>query len=254
MLFMKFPVAPTQAFMVLADATVVEASSAAVEQLLVHVRNVRGFIDAVEACASHRLRTLSDQGDLAGSVVDAHVAVGGVSTREARTKERRADMCGRAPSFGDALATGGISSSHVDALANITSKLDDHIVGKLLDFEQDLLVDAKRLPPNQFSKTCRALVAVLEHDEGVSRAEQQRKQTRLTRRIDSDGMHHLAGVFHPEMGARIWNSIDHALKQLATGKTPSQLSHPRTNRHPHRRPKQPRCRSTRQPRQPQRQH
>jgi hypothetical protein len=192
-------------------------ASAAVEALG-DVRTVRGLVDRYEASVTSRLAHVHADGGGAPAA-DVHTKESGVSAAEARRKERRAKTLDAVESFGDALATGAIGAEHVDALANVTGKLDDEVKAELLDREHDLLADAIRQTPEAFGRRCRELVNRIERDQGVERAERQRRETRLSRRVDQNGMHHLTGVFHPELGAAIWSAIDSQVGALvaATG-------------------------------------
>jgi hypothetical protein len=111
-------------------ADLAAADTAACISLLRDVRRTRGWLDAVEARISSRMRDLStvtpgSTGPAATAVSDLHGAVGGVSAAEGRRRERRSKTLDDAPSFADAFETGKIGAEHVDALANATTGLDD---------------------------------------------------------------------------------------------------------------------------------
>ncbi len=176
-------------------------------QALGDVKVVRGFIDRYEAAVTSRLGELYEQG-VSAPAVDLHTRNSGVSADEARRKERRAKVLDQAPAMASALAGGTIGAEHADALANATIRLDDDVKTSLLDLEADLAQDAARMTPEEFAKNCRDTVRLLERDAGVQRAERQRRDTRLTKKIDREGMYVINARLHPELGNVVFNAID----------------------------------------------
>ena len=171
------------------------------------VKVVRGFIDRYEAAVTSRLGELYRQG-VSAPAIDLHTRNSGVSADEARRKERRAKVLDQAPAMASALAGGTIGAEHADALANATIRLDDDIKTSLLDLEAELARDAARMTPEEFAKNCRDTVRLLERDAGVERGERQRRETRLTKKIDRDGMYTIHARLHPELGNIVFNAID----------------------------------------------
>jgi len=184
-------------------------------EALVDVKVVRGFIDRYEAAVTTRLRQLHEQGASAPAA-DLHTRNGGVSAKEARRKERRAAALDRAPSVADALAAGTIGAEHADALANTTSRLDEHVKASFFDHDRNLARDAARMTPEEFAKNCRDMIRLLERDAGLERAERQRRETRLTKTVDRDGMYVLNARLHPELGNAVFNAIDAETASLVT--------------------------------------
>jgi hypothetical protein len=171
------------------------------------VKVVRGFIDRYEASVTSRLGTLHEQGASAPAS-DVHTRNSGVSAKEAHRKERRAKALDQAPSMASALADGAIGAEHADALANATIRLDDDVKASFFDHDSDLAKDAGRMTPEEFGKNCRDLIRSLERDAGVERAEQQRRETRLTKQVDRDGMYVVNARLHPELGSAVFNALD----------------------------------------------
>src|SRR5262245_38247616 len=177
------------------------------------VRALRGLLDRFEAGVTTRVNELYAQGRSvpASDVLSRNAHV---SAAEARRRERRAQALERARAFGEALATGEVSAEHADALANLTAKLDDAVRDEFFGHEATLLARATTSSPEHFSRHCRDLITRLERDQGVARDEQQRRDTRVTRKVTPDGMHHLTGVFHPELGAKIFRGLDDEVAKL----------------------------------------
>ncbi len=170
-------------------------------EALRQVKALRGFIDRYEAEVTSHLRTLHQRGESAPAA-DLHTRHSGVSTSEARRRERRAEALDQAPTLAAALADGAIGAEHADALANATSGADDETKASFFDLEADLANDAARMTPTEFARNCRDVVRSLERDHGIERAEQQRRETRLTKKIDREGMYVLNARMHPELGTR----------------------------------------------------
>lgn len=184
-------------------------------EALADVKVVRGFIDRYEAAVTTRLQQLYEQGASAPAA-DLHTRNGGVSAKEARRKERRAAALDRAPAIADALAAGTIGAEHADALANTTGRLADDVKASFFDHDADLARDAARMTPEEFAKNCRDMIRLLERDAGLERAERQRRETRLTKTVDRDGMYVLNARLHPELGNAVFNAIDAETAALVT--------------------------------------
>jgi hypothetical protein len=177
------------------------------------IRRLRGLLDRTEADITNRLNALSAEGSGAPAA-DVLTRTTQLSAREARRRERRARALANAASFSDALAAGTVAAEHADVLANTTMKLDDATRDEFFAHEATLLGHATNTTPEQFARHCNQLVDRIERGNGLARDERQRRDTSLSRRIDGDGMHHLSGVFHPELGARIFTALDHEVAAL----------------------------------------
>ena len=175
------------------------------------VKGVRGWLDGLEAQLGSRTRELDVP------VADLFSRNAGVSAAEGRQKDRRSKALEDAPSFADALAQGAVTAGHADALANVTDRLDDTTRSSFFDHETDLLDRASTSTPEQFGRHCRDLVNRLARDEGIERAERQRRNTSLRRSIDPvTGMYRIAAELHPELGARIFTALDLEIAALTT--------------------------------------
>jgi hypothetical protein len=201
-------------------ADLAAADTAVCIDLLRDVRRTRGWLDAVEARISSRMRDLStitpgSAGPAATAVADLHGAVGGVSAAEGRRKERRSKTLDDAPSFADALETGKIGAEHVDALANATAGLDDDLNNELLGQQESLLAAATSKTPEEFSRLCRDRIRRLERDHVIERNRQQRNDTYLTRKINrATGMTEGRYAFHPELANQIFTAIDREIAAI----------------------------------------
>jgi hypothetical protein len=172
------------------------------------VRRLRGLLDRIEADLTNRADELYGAGSGAPAT-DLLTRNQNVSAAEGRRRQRRAKALAKTKAFGEALADGTVTAEHADALANATAKLDEAVTEQFFGREHELLSRATCTTPEQFARHCNQLATKLERDEGLARNEQQRRETRLTRKIGPDGMYDLRGRFHPELGARIWKALDH---------------------------------------------
>ena len=205
-----------QALAALDGADVAASDGAGCTDLLGAIRKVRGWVDAVEARVTSRMRELHDTAG-AAPASDLHTRCGGVSSAEGKRKERRSEAIEQAPSFGDALADGAIGAEHVDALASATAKLDDEVRDALFDLEDELLDDATRMTPERFGRACRDRARRLERDQGIERNRRQRKQTFLSRKLNpATGMVEGRFAFHPELAEQVFGAVDREVAAMVS--------------------------------------
>ena len=83
---------------------------------------IRGWVDAVDVRLTRRLRELQAEGksEAAGMALTDE---GRRSGKEAKATENREQICAEFPALEDALATGAVSSDHLDVLARLTRNL-----------------------------------------------------------------------------------------------------------------------------------
>jgi hypothetical protein len=197
-----------------ADLTV--AGSAECADLLRSSKQVRGWLDALEARITSRMTELYEtQG--AAPAADVHTRCGGVSAAEGKRKERRSKTLDEAPSFGDALADGRIGAEHVDALANATSRLDEDVKTSLLDGEHDLLSSATSMSPEKFGRHVRDRIRNLERDQGLVRNARQRRETFISRKTNlATGMVEGRFAFHPELANQVFGAVDREVTAMVS--------------------------------------
>ena len=172
---MYTPVAPHTALVALSGRRTRYRRATGCAQLLTGTRQLRGWLDAVEAHITSRITELHDTAGGAPAA-DLHTRCGGVSAAEGKRKQRRSETIETATSFGEALGSGTIGAEHVDALANATTKLDDDTTTQLFDLEAGLLADAAAMTPEQFGRSCRDRIRRLERDQGLERNRRQRRR------------------------------------------------------------------------------
>jgi hypothetical protein len=203
-----------QALAALDTVDAAASDGAGCTDLLAAIRKVRGWVDAVEARVTSRMRELHATAG-AAPASDLHTRCGGVSSAEGKRKERRSEAIDQAPRFGEALADGAIGAEHVDALANATAKLDDDVRDALFVMEDELLDDATRMTPERFGRACRDRARRLERDQGIERNRRQRQQTFLSRKVNpATGMVEGRFAFHPELAEQVFGAVDRELAAM----------------------------------------
>lgn len=191
----------------LGQADVSTADALACQGWLGQIRQVRGWLDALEARILTRVDALAATGASHGAD-DTSVRCSGVSSREAGKRRSRASTLDRADGFADALATGAVTGEHVDRLAAVATTLDESVRDSLFGHSAELLSEATSSDPARFGRHVRDLATRLARQAGISRDRQQRSRTRLTWSIDGDGMYDVRAHLHPELGARLIGALD----------------------------------------------
>jgi Domain of unknown function (DUF222) len=175
--------------------------------VLGRLKVLRGFLDAYEARITRRLQVLAAAGKSAATV-DVHARRGGLTASEARRRDRRAEALAQAPALAERLAVGALSAAHADAFADACWRLEDRTRQAFLAEHQDLAARAAAMTPEEFARVCRQSVRRLEADGGLSRDERQRRESRLSRRVDLDGMYRIDARLHPEAGQILFGARD----------------------------------------------
>ena len=192
----------------LESVDVARVSAAGCSNLLLDVRRVRGWLDAFEARVTTRVDELAAAGSGASSV-DLHTRCSGDSVADGLKKQRRAEVLRQAPSFGDALETGRISASHVDAFTAATANTTDDVKASLFDAQDELAEQASSMKADQFKRHLQATVRGLERSNGLERNQRQRNGTFIMRRLNmATGMIEGTFALHPELGNQVFRAID----------------------------------------------
>ncbi|MEX0847747.1 MAG: hypothetical protein WD023_08200 [Ilumatobacteraceae bacterium] len=184
---------------------------------------VRSFLDGIDLQLATRAETLHEQGKCArpAELMAKH---GKRSAKDGRRTERRSKVAKRMPGVSDALSSGAISGDHTDALANAAGKLTDDQREALFAMDEELAEVASRSTPERFADHCQGIVIKLQADEGADQADDQRRQTKLTKYVDPrTGLYHLAGVFDPITGATIFKALDDETRAIVYAKDDADL-------------------------------
>jgi hypothetical protein len=194
------------------DVTVCDRAGLGVAVKL--AQRVRGWVDAVDVAIARRSRELAAEGR-SESAAEVLSGYGRRSTRETKAASDRSEVCEQMPGFEAAMATGTVSSGHVDAVANAAKGLDDAGRERLGELQDDLLGFARVEPVSRFERRCRLLAKRLAGDEGESELDKQKAAVSVRRWVDKhDGMHHTHLALDPERDAKLWAAIDAQLASL----------------------------------------
>lgn len=178
------------------------------------LRDVRAFLDASEAAFVSALKP-------AVSFPESSIARSSQGTLgEASKTIERADTLGEAPRLAGALDDARITAAHVDAVTRAGKGLDEQQREQLLDIAEGLVDVAAAASPDQFGKRLRSERRRLLADDGVSRLEQQRRQTAMRTWVDDDGMWNVKGRFDPVMGVTLAAALDTAVETLFAERVP----------------------------------
>lgn len=196
------------------------AGRAEVEAALRHIARVVAWAEAQRARCTRRLQVLAEPHALDPRQLVA--GTGRMSGRDAQQILRRGEALALVPALEVALEAGRVSPSHVDSLARGVARLGE---GQRAEFEQrsrHLATLAMASTPEEFDRTVRRLVAALEPDGGISRFEEQRRNTYLKHWTDRDtGMFCVHGEFDPESGLRLAGRLQRVVERLFHTATPS---------------------------------
>jgi hypothetical protein len=174
-------------------------------------RTVRGFLDAFEAAVAHRGEELKANGCGRGgqSLLTRNEKV---TVRHARDVLRRSETLAAAPALTAALAGGHVSAGHVDVYGIVARNASEAGRTALVAHQGSLASLAVTQSPEDFALSCKRIVALADDDGGIDEATRQRRATRLRRwRDEVTGMYRLTAAFDPELGVRLWRTIDHAV-------------------------------------------
>ena len=175
---------------------------------------VQGCIDASNAHVATQTVHLFEAGRSAPPE-EVLVTAGRMSARDAVRVTRRAETLAEAPALAEALSSGAISGAHADALANATSKLTPDVRAALVDRHRDLAKRATKTTPEEFGRHCRRLADQLSGDDGLSRSERQRRETRLRHWVDEvSGMYRIDGRFDVETGTKVFTALNLEIEAL----------------------------------------
>ena len=180
--------------------------------LTAETQRLRAWLDAYEVRIARRTSELADSG-ASGTPTEMLADGGRRRAREAAAAAARAELCAEMPQFETALATGSVSSGHVDAVARAAKELSESQRDAFAQRAAELVVAAQDSTVEAFEHDCRTLARQIADDAGTSRHEALRKQRRLRRWIDHDTcMHKTLLELDPEHDAKIAAALRAALR------------------------------------------
>ena len=139
----------------------------------------------------------------------------GISAREARGVVRRAEVIASAPAVGAALAQGGLSAAHADALARTVGRAARNVRNDLLAQADTLVQQAGSMGVDDFARHCDTALRTLEGDGGLAAHERMRRASTFTQWTDrTTGMYCGRFQLDPVRGATVRHTIARELDAL----------------------------------------
>ena len=127
-------------------------------------------------------------------------------------------------SLNEPLRNGKLHGAHVDTVAKVLRTVRDQDAAQFNEILPTLIAKAVsgRTNPDELARTLAKAARQLENDDGVSRHEQQRRETALRTWTDKrNGMFRISGVFDLFSGALLNGRLNAAIAALFAEKTPS---------------------------------
>src|SRR5690606_8033561 len=126
-------------------------------ELMAHARRVRGFLDAYDIACARRSNELAQQG-ASEDALSLFLRNGSRSSRDAHQTGKREGVCSELPEFEEALATGDVSTHHLDTLGRLRKDLSDEERSDLKERVDELLDHAKADYAEKFEKHAKAII------------------------------------------------------------------------------------------------
>ena len=118
------------------------------------------------------------------------------------------------------LDDGATTSGHIDVVTRAAAQLPAGQREELLERVDALAPVARAATVDEFARRVAAEARRRPSDDGMSRLEGQRRNTRLSSWVDNEGMWNLRGRFDPVMGVRLDTRLRGAVEALFAESTP----------------------------------
>ena len=161
-----------------------------------------------------------------GSSAEHDLAAGSKSSlSQANDDVKRAVTLGEVPEVEEALASGSVSTDHVDRLTNALDRLGERR-DELAADGQGLAALAASTTPEQFARRLNERIARLDEREGCDRLERQKRGNRFRTWTDQiTGMLRLSGELDPETGLAFIAALEAAVETMFHGGVPPECPH-----------------------------
>ncbi len=178
----------------------------------------RGMFDAAEINAARRLHELS-----VTAPADLSVATHRHGRSGNTVFERTATLAG-VGSLAEPLRAGDIHGAHIDAVTKVLRTVRPEHASEFGEALPNLVGDAvaAKVTPDELARMLDRAARGIENDSGISRFEQQRRETVLRTWTDTrNGMLRISGSFDPLSGALLNGRLNAAMAALFAERTPS---------------------------------
>jgi uncharacterized protein DUF222 len=189
--------------------------------LLTRLNSLRSWVESRCLAVAQRLNQLAEESP---AIFPEQIVAEATPVTLGQTLQpfRRVDAVGLLPEFGAALAAGSVNVDHVDVLAKSVAGLDAATKQRLTGRGEFLAEVASKTTSAEFGRTVRAEIRRAQTDDGITRLERQRRNTRLRTWVDREtGMYCLRGEFDPETGAILNSRLHNTLEALFHDTTPT---------------------------------
>ena len=195
-------------------ADIASADEAALHRITGDCARVQSWLALTEAAVANRAQTLHEAGR-SGPPETVLGAGGARSGRNAKAATRRAQTVNSSPAMAQALADGGCSADHADALGNAKSKLDDSARTRFEQNEAELIQHARSMSADAFARRARRAADLASGDEGVGEFEKARRQsTGSVWRDPETNMTRVSAALDPERGAILAAALRQEVNRL----------------------------------------
>lgn len=208
------------------DPDVLDAGE--LDTLTANIAACQSWLAALQVRATRAQRRLADEGRAADprSSLARH---GKQSGRDARAASDRETVCTSMPAVEEALADGGMSAGHVDAIANATRGLDEQTLADFNALADELVATAENNSVDAFARTCRNRARELQNrnEPGSDAAELERQHaaSKVSRWVDREtGMHTTLIELDPVTDRQFWSAVQRQrglLRQRTTNRQTS---------------------------------
>jgi hypothetical protein len=179
---------------------------------------LRGWVDAADVRLARRLRALQAEGksEAAGMALTDE---GRRSGKETKATEDSEQVCSEFPALEDALATGAVSSDHLDVLSRLTRNLSDVERSDLHSVSDDIIKSATSDYVFEFERKTRNTIDDIRkthspHDEAAE-LDRQRAESSIKSWVDKpSGMHKTLITCDPIRDAAVQAVIEAQLARL----------------------------------------
>jgi hypothetical protein len=184
------------------------ADAAAVTAALVAVRELDGWLASRKALLVAQLQEVSSFPE--ATIAEADRTSVGVAAKATE----RSETLAATPRLADALGDGAITAAHVDAVTRTSKRLDPDQREELCERADGLVAVAAAGTVDEFRRRLELEAKRLQTDDGIDRLERQRRATRVSTRVDPEGMWNLRGRFDPVTGIKLAAKLDGAVETL----------------------------------------
>ena len=179
---------------------------------------LRGWVDAADVRLTRRLRELQAEGksEAAGMALTDE---GRRSGKEAKATEDREQVCSEFPALEDALATGAVSSDHLDVLSRLIRNLSDVERSDLHGVSDDIIQSATSDYVSEFERKTRKAIDDIRKthssQDEAAELDRQRAESSIKSSVDKpSGMHKTLITCDPIRDAAVQAVIEAQLARL----------------------------------------